>query len=206
MVKAKNLVLIYTVLYTASILSISILSIQKYILIPQVPFFYLLVLPLFVFQCLIFRKYSYYHTLRILYILNICLYSLLAIGTTQLAGTPYFLIYHAVVILLGNHGYRKHIHNLLVIMLSTIAQWAYIAAQLQRSIWITALSVCLSIGVTCIYIFQPYPPIQYQNDIVRIGISPNAEFYDIDFFEVLNTVDLKIAKFVQLGKYHKEYA
>ena len=54
-------------------------------------------------------------------------------------------------------------------------------------------------------IFQPYPPIQYADDIVRIGVLPDSEFHDINFFCVDNSIDLQIGVLVQLGEYYEAF-
>ena len=140
--------------------------------------------------------------------LNTCLYIALAISTKQLVGTQYYTLYHGAVILIGNNGYRKHVQNILLFICSIIGQLLCIAYKIHCSLQMTAIAQCVSIGLSCIFIFQPYLPIQYHNNIniVRFGVSNDAEFHDSNFFEVTDSIDVKCGIFIQLGVYHKWYS
>lgn len=93
----------------------------------------------------------------------------------------------------------------LILLGTTIVQLVRIVLKTHRSLWTIVVSQVVSVLISGIFIFQPYPPIQYADDIVRIGVLPDSEFHDINFFCVDNSIDLQIGVFVQLGEYYEAF-
>jgi len=114
-------------------------------------------------------------------------------------------IYHGLLLLCCGNQYRMCVPKALILLGTTIVQLVRIVLKTHRSLWAIVVSQAVSVLISCIFIFQPYPPIQYADDIVRIGVLPDSEFHDINFFCVDNSIDLQIGVLVQLGEYYEAF-
>ena len=204
-ISTDKVICAYTVGYSCILAFVSLLAAQSYVWIPQIPFFYLLIIPLFVLQAVCFRYGSDKRFMKILYWINWGIFSILAVSITPLLGTQYLWIYHGLLLLCCGNQYRMCVPKALILLGTTIVQLVRIVLKTHRSLWAIVVSQAVSVLISSIFIFQPYPPIQYADDIVRIGVLPDSEFHDINFFCVDNSIDLQIGVLVQLGEYYEAF-
>lgn len=204
--KINSVLRIYMVAFTSFIGLISVFTLFDYVFVPTIPFFYLLTLPFYLCQFVLFSKYHQDNFILQLYKINVVICCFLLWGTKTLVGTQYFALYQLTLVL----GNCKNYHRILPTAGSTsvliIGRIVVIARSMNLSIMLTTCALLLSSVLTISSIFKPYPPIQLENNMIKFGVSQNSDFVDSDFFMVDRSIDIGCGKIVKIGMFYFDYA
>lgn len=194
----------YTSVYTITLAVIAVLTFDNYVFVPNIPFFFLCIIPLFVIQASVLRKYSQNKFFKSIYIANVVISCTLIVGIKSIVCTQYFAIYHFLAVLLNCTEFSKKLLTAGSSITSLLLRVVSTSVESEENIVTTIMALLLSSAITITSIIAPYPYIQDQGGFIKFGLPRDKEFTTSDCFKITDTIPVGIGVFMQVGQFYHE--